>query len=75
MNEVYAKKLFFDVLNNRHVKVIKVTEDFANYLEAKYKPEWLYEDIDTTIGYVGKLTGITIVVDNRISNPYYEFEF
>lgn len=75
MNEVYVKKLFFDVLNNRHVKVIKVTQDFARYLEAKYKQEWLYEDIDTTIGYVGKLTGITIVVDNTISNPYYEFEF
>ena len=75
MNEVYAQKLFFDVLNNRDVKVIKVSQDFARYLEVKYKPEWLYEDIDTTIGYVGKLTGITIVVDDTMSNSYYEFEF
>lgn len=75
MNEVYAKKLFFDILGNRHVKVIKVTEDFANYLMAKYKPEWLYEDIDTIRRYVMKLTGITVVIDNTIGNQYYEFEF
>jgi hypothetical protein len=69
------KKLFFDALNNRHVKVIKLTEDFANYLMDKYKPEWLYEDVETINGYVGALTGITIVVDDKINNQYYEFEF
>ena len=64
-------ELSFDIMCPKHVKKIKLTSDFANYLEAKY-PIVLCNTPEE--GVRAEFTGIPFEVDDKIDG-YYELIF
>lgn len=54
---------------------IKVSEEFAHYLEANYKSEISYKKDDVPSGVYAHWTGIPVVVDDTLKDKHYEFEF
>ena len=56
----------------QHLKEIKITNDFYNYLAPKCIAEIKHEN--TPEGVVDKFIGIPIVIDNEIDD-YYELIF
>lgn len=56
-------------------KCIKVTNNFSNYLKAKFKDEIVYEKTNTPEGYISYWTGIPIEIDDTIENEYYELVY
>ena len=55
---------------------IKVSEDFSNYLAARYKDEIIYDkrDWDESTGITGYFEGTPIVVDSELGKIPYKFE-
>lgn len=54
---------------------LKVSEEFAHYLEANHKYEMSYKTDDVPSGIYAHWTGIPIVVDDELKDKLYEFEF
>ena len=60
---------------SRPVKKIKVTSEFAEHLERTCPPIYLYKDMSVFEVVRANFTGIPIIVDDEIDNPYYELEY
>ena len=52
----------------QHLKEIKITNDFYNYLAPKYIAEIKHEN--TPEGIIDKFIGVPIVIDNTINDNY-----
>ncbi len=50
------------------IKQIRVTEEFAQKLEAECVKEIIYEN--TPQGCIAKFTGIPIIIDDTLKTPY-----
>ena len=57
---------------NKPIKKIKVTSEFADYLQQTCHPIYLY--MSTPEGIMANFTGIPVVVDDEIENKYFELE-
>lgn len=69
-------KLAFERSCRRPIPIlIKVTEDFAKYLEANCKADVSYDINDMQKGIYSHFTGIPIFVDDELKDKHYEFEF
>lgn len=71
-NDMWADFLLFDVTSKKSIEMIKVTSDFANYLESRYKAEMSYKNTGDLYGIVAEFTGVPMFVDDTISSNYYE---
>jgi hypothetical protein len=61
-------------LNPRlYPKAIKVTNEFLQYIEAKYKTEVVL--VNSAQGLTHEFVGVPVFVDNTIKHPYYEFVY
>lgn len=56
----------------QHLKEIKITNDFYNYLTEKHTTKIILEN--TPEGVIYRFIGVPIVIDNEI-NSYYELVF
>lgn len=75
VNENFNTTLMYLNSIDKPIKKIKVTSDFYNYLESKYRSDIWFEQVDKSTGYISKFTGIPIVVDDGIIGDHYELEF
>lgn len=57
---------------DKPIKKIKVTSEFADYLEQTCHPIYLDKDSE---GIRAVFTGIPVVVDEEIENKYFELEY
>ena len=60
---------------DKPIKKIKVTSEFADYLEQTCHPIYLDKDLSKSEGIRALFTGIPVVVDDEIENDYYEVEY
>jgi hypothetical protein len=78
MNEITPEMLNLAIMylksNGKHIKKIKVTSKFCNYLDQTCHPTFLNKD-PLPQGAVGAFIGIPIELDDTIENEYYELEF
>lgn len=58
---------------NAKPKKIKVTSQFADYIEQICHP--VYFDISTSEGVRGNFVGIPVVIDDEIESEYCEIEY
>lgn len=65
------------IFNNRtKAKKIKVTTQFANYLEQTCHPIFLEVEEQTKFkGVIGRFDSIPIEIDDTIENEYYELVY
>ena len=67
--EINETILYIEAVSyKQHLKEIKITNDFYNYLAPKCIAEIKHED--TSEGIIDKFIGIPVVIDNTISDNY-----
>lgn len=70
--EMFNLALMYLNSTNAPVKKIKVTSEFATYLENVCHPIY-YDNIRD--GVRGTFTGIPVVIDDEIENEFYELVY
>ena len=77
MNEITPEMFNLDLMylnsTNAPVKKIKVTSEFADYLEQVCHP--VYLNTSTPEGIYANFTSIPVVIDDEIENEYYELVY
>lgn len=71
--EMIKLALMYLQSNGHHIKKIKVTSEFADYLVATCHPTYVQAVNES--GIYAAFTGIPVVIDDTIENKYYELEF
>lgn len=73
--EMFNLALMYLNSTSKPIKKIKVTSEFADYLEQTCHPIYLDKDLSKSEGIRAQFTGIPIVVDDEIENDYYEIQY
>ncbi len=70
--EAFRLAMMYVQSQEKMIKKIKVTSEFASYLEDICHLDFLETNKD---GVIAAFTGIPIFVDDEIENKYYEVEY